>query len=109
MGNDKRLLSDIGVLYRQGVKNRFEVSLNDSSNSIDNDYSSKLCSPTQDQKTEGLSNIYPSIRRNGLDASAVIENNVLEPTSLPMLALPSTRMLYNRSTERTYTGSSIIK
>lgn len=104
------MLSDIGVLFRQGVKNRFEVSLNGSADNFDNDSSSKSCSPTQEQKTESqCSKIYPSIRRNGLDASAVIENNVLESSPMPMLALPSTRMLYNRSTEKAYTGLKIIK
>lgn len=109
--DDTRLLSDIGVVYRQGVKNRFEISLNNlSSDSMDNDNSSKSCSPTQDQKIESqYSKIHPAIRRNGLDSSSVIENNALEPTSpMPMLALPSTRMLYNRSTERAYTGLNII-
>lgn len=100
------MLSDIGILFRQGVKNRFEVSLNGSSDNIDNDSSSKSCSPTLDQKTESqCSKIYPSIRRNGLDASAVIENNVLESLApMPLLALPSTRMLYSRSNEKPYTG-----
>jgi len=104
--DDTRLLSDIGIVYRQGVKNRFEISLNSVSDSMDNDNSSKSCSPTQDQKIESqYSKIHPSVRRNGLDSSSVIENNILEPTSpMPMLALPSTRMLYNRSTERAYTG-----
>jgi len=108
--DDTRLLSDIGIVYRQGVKNRFEISLGILSDNMDNDNSSKSCSPTQDQKIESqYSKIHPSIRRNGLDSSSVIENNVLEPTSpMPMLALPSTRMLYNRSTERTYTGLNII-
>jgi len=108
------LLSDIGVLYRQGVKNRFEVSLNGSSDSLNNDNTSKSCSPVQDQ---GLSKVYSStVRRNGLDASAGLENNVLdpsenhvlEPSSMPMLALPSTRTLYNRSTERTFTGLNVV-
>lgn len=104
--DDTRLLSEIGIVYRQGVKNRFEISLGILSDNMDNDNSSKSCSPTQDQKIESqYSKIHPSVRRNGLDSSSVIENNVLEPTSpMPMLALPSTRMLYNRSTERTYTG-----
>lgn len=104
--DDTRLLSDIGIVYRQGVKNRFEISLNSVSDNIENDNSSKSCSPTQDQKIESqYSKIHPSVRRNGLDSSSVIENNILEPTSpMPMLALPSTRMLYNRSTERAYTG-----
>lgn len=98
--DDNRLLHDIGVVYRRGVKNRFVISLNSLSDSIDNDNSSKSCSPTQDQTIESqYSKIHPSIRRNGL------ENNALEPTSpMPMLALPSTRLLYNRSTERAYTG-----
>lgn len=105
---DTRLLSDIGVVYRQGVKNRFEVSLDSSSDSVDNDNSSKSCSPTQDQKIENqYSKIHPSIRRNAQttpfgSALLVKENNASSP--MPMLALPSTRMLYNRSTERTYTG-----
>lgn len=101
--DDPRLLSDIGVVYRQGVKNRFEVSLDSLSDSVDNDNSSKSCSPTQDQKIESqYSKKHPSIRRNGLDSSSVIENNASSP--MPMLALPSTRMLYNRPTERAYTG-----
>jgi len=108
--DDTRLLSDIGIVYRQGVKNRFEISLNNGPGSMDNDNSSKSCSPTQDQKIESqYSKIHPSVRRNGLDSSSVIENNILEPTSpMPMLALPSTRMLYNRSTERAYTGLNMI-
>lgn len=108
--DDTRLLSDIGIVYRQGVKNRFEISLNSASDNIENDNSSKSCSPTQDQKIESqYSKIHPSVRRNGLDSSSVIENNILEPTSpMPMLALPSTRMLYNRSTERAYTGLNMI-
>jgi len=108
--DDTRLLSDIGIVYREGVKNRFEISLNILSDNMDNDSSSKSCSPTQDQKIESqYSKIHPSIRRNGLDSSSVIENNVLEPTSpMPMLTLPSTRMLYNRSTERAYTGLNLI-
>lgn len=97
--NDTRLLSDIGVSFRKEVKNRFGLSLID-----DCGNSSKSCSPTQDQKIESqYSRIHPSIRRNGLDSSSIIENNILEPTSsMPVLTLPSTRML--RSTERTYTG-----
>lgn len=108
--DDTRLLSDIGIVYRQGVKNRFEISLNNVSDSLDNDNSSKSCSPTQDQKVESqYSKIHPSVRRNGLDSSSVIENNILEPTSpMPMLALPSTRMIYNRSTDRAYTGSNMV-
>jgi len=104
------LLSDIGVVYRQGVKNRFEITINSLSDNMDNDNSSKSCSPTQDQKIENqYSKIHPSLRRNGLDSTSVIENNVLEPTSsMQMLALPSTRMLYNRSTERAYTGLNIM-
>jgi len=105
MEDDNRLLTDIGVVYREDVKNRFEVSLNSSSDSMDNDNSSKSCSPTQDQKIEGQ---YSTIRRNGVDSSAIIENNVSEPTlPMPMLALPSTRLLYNRSTEKAYTGKMI--
>lgn len=78
------------------MKNCFGLSLNDG------DSSSKSCSPTQDQKLEiQYSRIHPSIRRNGLDSSSILENNVLELTS-PMLVSPSSRML--RSTERTYTG-----
>lgn len=91
------------MVFRQGVKNRFEVSLNNSSDSIENDNSSKSCSPTQDQKM----NSSTTIRRNALDSSSVIENNVLEATSpMPMLALPSTRLL--RSTDRTFTGLNIL-
>lgn len=110
MEDDTRLLRDIGVVYRLGVKNRFEVSLNSLSNSMENINSSKSCSPTQDQKIEGqYSKIYPSIRRNGLDSSSVVESNIIDPTSpMAMLALPATRMLYNRSIERTSTGLFII-
>lgn len=97
------MLSEIGVVFRQGVKNRFEVSLNTSSDNTENDYSSKSCSPSQDQKM----NPSTTVRRNALDSSSVIENNVLEPTSpMPMLALPSTRLL--RTTERAYTGLNIL-
>ncbi|VVC39387.1 Hypothetical protein CINCED_3A016381 [Cinara cedri] len=106
MEDDTRLLKDIGIVYSLGVKNRFEVSLNSVSDSIDNENSSKSCSPTQDQKIEGqYPKIHPPVRRNGLDSSSVIENNAIEPTSpLPMLALPASRMLYNRSVERTPAG-----
>lgn len=76
---------------------------------MDNEHSSKSCSPTQDQKIEGqYSTIHPSIRRNGLDSSCVIESNIPEPTSpMPMLALPASRLLYNRSIERTSAGLSV--
>lgn len=104
------MLSDIGVIFHKGVKNRFELSLSVLSDNIENDYSSKLSSPTQDQKMESqYSKIHPSVRRNGLDSSSVIENNQLEPTTaMPILALPSTRMLYNHSTEKTFTGLIIL-
>lgn len=104
------MLSDIGVEYCQGVNNRFEVSLDSLSDSMDNDNSSKSCSPTHEQKTENVySKTHPSVRRNGLDTSSVIENNTLESSSsVPMLALPSTRMLYSRSSERTLTGLNFI-
>lgn len=113
--DDKRLLSDIGILYRKGVKNRFEVSLNGSSDGLNYDNTSNSYSPTQDQ---GLSKGFsPTTRRNGLDASARLENNeldpspnhVLESSPMPMLALPSTRTFYNRSTERTFTGLNCVK
>lgn len=103
------MLSDIGVVFHKGVKNRFELSLTSSSDNMESDNSSKLSSPTLDQKNQ-YSKIHPSVRRNGLDSSSVIENNQLEPTSsMPMLALPSTRMLYNHSTERTSTGILLKK
>lgn len=99
-------------MYRQGVKNRFEASLNGSSDCVDKGSSSKSCSPTQENPNVDSHHpkIHPSVRRNGLDSASIIENNALEPTSPmpPMLALPSTRMLYNRSTERTYTGLNFI-
>lgn len=109
MESDTRLLRDIGIVYRLGVKNRFELSYANSSDNMDNDNSSKSCSPTQDQKIEGqYSTIHTSIRRNGLDSSAIIETNITEPTSpMPMLALPATRLLYNRSIERSSAGLSI--
>ncbi|XP_050432536.1 ubiquitin carboxyl-terminal hydrolase 47 [Adelges cooleyi] len=104
--DDTRLLSDIGVVYRQGVNNRFELMTSSLSDSIENGTSSKSCSPTQDIKADGpYSKVHSSVRRNGLDVSSVIENNSLESSSpMPMLALPTTSMLYNRSTERTLTG-----
>lgn len=85
------------------MKNRFGLALND-----DCGNSSKSCSPTQDQKIESqYSKIHPSIRRNGLDSSSIIDNNLLEPTSpMPVLTLPSTRIF--RSTERTHTGKIFI-
>lgn len=99
-------------MYRQGVKNRFEASLNGSSDSVDKGSSSKSCSPTQENPITDSHHpkIHPSVRRNGLDSASIIENNKLEPTSPmpPMLTLPSTRMLYNRSTERTCTGLIIF-
>lgn len=105
------MLSDIGVVFREKVNNRFELSLNnliDRTDSLDNDSSSKSYSPTHDQKMESkYSRMMNSARRNGVDSSSVIENNSLEPTT-PMLALPSSCMLYNRSTEKTYTGLYII-
>jgi hypothetical protein len=96
-------------VFHKGVKNRFELSLSGSPDNMENDISSKLSS-TSDQKMESqYSKIHPSVRRNGLDSSSVLENNIIEPTStMPMLALPSTRMLYNHSTERTFTGLIIL-
>lgn len=107
------MLSNIGVVYHENVKNRFEVSLDNLSyrtDSIDNDNSSKSYSPTQDQKIESqYSKMMNSTRRNGVDSSSVMESNSLEPTTqMPMLALPSSCMLYNRTTEKTYTGLYII-
>ncbi|XP_050541895.1 ubiquitin carboxyl-terminal hydrolase 47-like isoform X2 [Daktulosphaira vitifoliae] len=103
--DDSRLLSDIGVVYRQGVKNRFKVTTSSSFDSTENDTSSKSCSPTQDIKAEGLYSKMNSVRRNGLDATSVVENNVLYPSSpMSMLTLPSTSMVYSRSTKKTHTG-----
>lgn len=108
------MLSDIGVVFREKVNNRFELSLNnltDRTDSLDNDSSSKSYSPTHDQKMESqYSKMMNSSRRNGVDSSSILENNSLEPTTpMPMLALPSSCMLYNRSAEKTYTGLYIIK
>lgn len=80
--DDTRLLSDIGVIYGQGVKNRFEVTLDSSSGNVGNEISFNLCSPTKIIKQE----------LNTKNCIFLVQND-------PVLS--SNRTLYHKSTKLT--------